>query len=308
MSSGNNVCLECFWGFCSEHLRNHVETTNHSIIMNIMRIEDIEHKEKITKLAIGVEGGAQQKKYKYECNIKCYKCNKELDKSNPLIQNISKMVIESQSAEDKEELTKWEADKLRPCPHVEKFEQENNKVQDKSIYKHFIFNYIDKAHCSNCEINENLWMCLTCGSLGCGRKQWGPTAPPGNNHAIDHYEKTGHTIVVKMGTITPDGKADVHCYACDNSPLYNYGDITDPKLANHLSHLGIDINVQEKTVKSLMEMDLEINKSFTNFMDKTCDGKELIPYYGAGFIGLMNLGNSCYMNSVLQVYICKYII
>lgn len=109
-------------------------------------------------------------------------------------------------------------------------------------------------------------MCLTCGSLNCGRKQWGPTAPPGNGHAISHYESTMHPIAVKMGTITPEGKADIHCYACDNDPKYNYGDICDNDLAIHLSNLGIDIKTQEKTIKSLMEMDLEVNQSFTNLV------------------------------------------
>ena len=37
-----------------------------------------------------------------------------------------------------------------------------------------------------------------------------------------------------------------------------------------------------------------------NFSAFDGDGKELKPVYGPGFTGLINLGNSCYMASVLQ--------
>ena len=165
-----------------------------------------------------------------------------------------------------------------PCEHTLTLVQsEGIKIAEKSI-----------AKCNDCDLSSNLWLCLTCGNLSCGRKETG-----GNQHAIAHYNKTKHPLVVKTGTITPDGEASLYCYACDN-------DVKDENLADHLKNLGIDINTQKKTDKTVTEMNLSININFT--LSKTIEeGKVLTPLYGPGFTGLENLGNSCYMNSVLQI-------
>ncbi len=59
--------------------------------------------------------------------------------------------------------------------------------------------------CHDCEKSENLWMCLVCGNIGCGRKQFDGSG--GNNHGIDHFQKTGHAVSCKLGTITTEGHA-----------------------------------------------------------------------------------------------------
>jgi len=38
------------------------------------------------------------------------------------------------------------------------------------------------ATCGSCDLSSNLWLCLTCGFLGCGRSFYNNTG--GNNHAI----------------------------------------------------------------------------------------------------------------------------
>ena len=54
----------------------------------------------------------------------------------------------------------------------------------------------------------------------------------------------------------------------------------------------------EKTEKSMTELQIEANENLQ--LDKmTVAGRDLTPLHGPGFVGLHNLGNSCYMNSVL---------
>lgn len=101
------------------------------------------------------------------------------------------------------------------------------------------------ATCSECELGENLWLCLTCGSLGCGRPQFGGGG--GHGHGLAHYDQTGHPVALKLGTITPEGSADIYCYACDDAK-------TDPELNAHCATFGIHLASQTKTEKSMTEL------------------------------------------------------
>lgn len=107
-----------------------------------------------------------------------------------------------------------------------------------------------------------------------------------------HYESASHPLSVKLGTIQPDGSADVYCYACNDERI-------DPMLKDHLANFGIKVETQTKTEKSMTELQVEQNLKF-DFAMTGEDGKDLEPLFGPGLTGLANLGNSCYMASVLQ--------
>lgn len=103
---------------------------------------------------------------------------------------------------------------LAPCSHTKNLKQSQgvvlaDKCKDKialhSILSHVNLIYIALAHCSQCALTNNLWLCLICGALGCGRQQVDGSG--GHGHALAHYQSTGHSVAVKTGTITPEGSA-----------------------------------------------------------------------------------------------------
>ena len=147
-----------------------------------------------------------------------------------------------------------------------------------------------------CEMSgdtDNLWLNLSTGYIGGGRKNWDGSG--GSGAALQHFEDTGsiYPLCVKLGTITAHG-ADVWSYAPDEDTL-----VKDPNLAEHLSHWGIDIMKLEKTAKTMGEMEVDLNMKY-DWAASMEGGEKLQKLYGPGLVGLRNIGSSCYINSVLQ--------
>jgi len=64
--------------------------------------------------------------------------------------------------------------------------------------------------------------------------------------------------------------------------------------------LGIDFGRQKKTEKSIAEMNLELNLNFTLSKQLENEGKDKL-MFGNEYTGMNNIGNSCYLNSVVQM-------
>lgn len=235
---------------------------------------------KMSKLAIAAE--TEEDRYDTKVAVKCLECDTELDKTDPKLAPIVDGILKANTFSRKEEVKAWEQE-LVSCEHVRSLNQDVARTIASQ----------DLGHCSSCELNENLWLCLQCGNLGCGRAQFGGVG--GNSHGLAHATESGHGVAVKLGSITPEGNADVYCYTCDDERI-------DDKLGDHLAHWGIILAERQKTEKSLTEMQIEQNLRW-EFTMTTEDGKELRPLFGKGLTGLKNLGNSCYLASILQ---CLY--
>ncbi|KAF2853792.1 hypothetical protein T440DRAFT_487096 [Plenodomus tracheiphilus IPT5] len=283
--TGLDVCLYCFNGGCTgdrNHSILHVSSTDHPLVLNIKRtrkkVNRDEPPQKVTKLAVAAE--TESDRYDTTTQVKCYECGiDDVDKNSGKLAGIVDAVLKANTFATQQEVKAWEQE-LTACEHTLCLEQnEAKQIESQSL-----------GHCSQCELNENLWLCLTCGNLGCGRQQFGGVG--GNSHGVGHTTSSGHPVAVKLGSLTADGTADIYCYACDEERV-------DPELPNHLAHWGINIKDRVKTEKSLTEMQVEQNLRW-DFAMVTEDGKELQPLFGPDFTGLKNLGNSCYLNSTLQ--------
>lgn len=235
---------------------------------------------KMSKLAIAAETEADR--YDTTLTVKCLECGIDnLDKTDPALAPVVDAIMKANTFSRKEEVKAWEQE-LTSCEHILTLQQSPPRQLSQEL-----------GQCSKCDLKENLWLCLECGNLGCGRAQFGGVG--GNSHALEHSRECAHGVAVKLGSITPEGNADVYCYTCDEERV-------DEDLGTHLANWGIILAERQKTEKSLTEMQIEQNLRW-EFSMTTEDGKELTPLFGPGLTGLKNLGNSCYLASILQ---CLY--
>ncbi|KAI0271314.1 ubiquitin carboxyl-terminal hydrolase 14 [Gloeopeniophorella convolvens] len=288
---GIDVCLACFNGGClsdaRHHARTHYEKTGHALTLNIQRrprpkpprSEDAEPPAKMTKLAIAAE--REEDAYTHALALRDWRSGAFAPADAvPAARALVDALMRAPTSARRAEVQAWE-EELLPCEHTLTLAQHAAGPIPAS----------GLASCAQCELKENLWLCLACGALGCGRKLY--TGAGGNGHALAHFEASGHPVCVKLGTITPEGAADIHCYACDDSKV-------DPELAAHLAAFGINVAAQKKTERSTTELQIEHNLNY-DFSLTDESGNALEPVSGPGLTGLQNLGNSCYMASVLQV-------
>lgn len=118
--------------------------------------------------------------------------------------------------------------------------------------------------CEKTGDTENLWLNLSDGFIGGGRKNWDGSG--GSNGALDHFEETEHKypLVVKLGTISTEGSvvsADCYSYAKDED-----GPVKIPNLGELLKKRGIEVMGLQKTEKSTAELEVELNAVRIQFL------------------------------------------
>lgn len=248
-----------------------------------------------SKIAIGVEGGFDVDKKPYDTHVTNYLVvlPEQVEVMLPsdlvpmaIVQAVDAVLKHDGVAKTTQLAAAWEEEDRKESKYAKDLIQLDTRKKISPDPR--------KWKCEESGMTENLWLNLSTGFIGSGRRNWDGSG--GTGAALTHYENTGckYPLAVKLGTITAQG-ADVYSYAPDEDDM-----VTDPYLAQHLAHWGINMMQQEKTEKTMTELQLDLNQSY-QFDRITESSSELVPLHGPGYIGLENMGNSCYMASVMQI-------
>ncbi|XP_068639487.1 ubiquitin carboxyl-terminal hydrolase 14-like isoform X1 [Aristolochia californica] len=286
------VDMSSFLAFGREYVEWNYRKTGNPVYLNIKQTKQPNPEDrplkKPTLLAIGLEGGFDYHEQDYEETYSIVVLPDYVYLPFPSVELPEKVrlavdaILMAEGAERKEQVASWVADQKQVSSFARNLQQIDNRVVvPPSGWK-----------CAKCDKVDNLWLNLTDGMILCGRKNWDGSG--GNDHAIEHYKETNYPLAVKLGTITADlSAADVFSYPQDES-------VEDPLLAQHLAFFGIDFSSLQKTELTTAERELDQNTNFDwNRIQES--GQEVEPLFGPGYTGLVNLGNSCYLASTMQV-------
>lgn len=289
---GLYVCLTQYVGVCSKHISNYANKTGFAAFLNIKneKVETQKDEEPLDKIP-KIDHNKEDKKLYSVCLYPYIDIEipVELDVLGEKLLSIINQIIAHLSADVQSKLDSgacdWEGTALLETSVV------NNLLQLDVIKTEPLSGWICEE--PGCTFQKNLWLNLSDGAVMCGR---GQVALDGNSHALKHARETGFCLVVRLGTIQ-NGTGEVFLY--DFQDDKNEGFVKNPNLKKHLAHFGLNINSFQKTEQNFLEMEKSFQfKHDWNVIQE--EGLNLEQKFGHGFTGLVNMGSTCYMNSVLQ--------
>lgn len=179
---------------------------------------------------------------------------------------------------------------MEKCIHIN---LENTKdLRDKIdiILKKFhsnLYNQNVNHKCFSCESSFYLHVCLTCNYIGCSK----------NFHYREHFQKHGHCFSFLIQ------KQIIYCFICNkfiNNEIYknlnNYKYIPTTEINTYITDKNIAVKIND-SIDNLNLCDTE-NYLISNISDKVYKKYPCIILKGSA-----NLGNTCYLNSLIFMFL-----
>ncbi|TNJ28599.1 Ubiquitin carboxyl-terminal hydrolase 14 [Giardia muris] len=157
--------------------------------------------------------------------------------------------------------------------------------------------------CHDCDLTENLWLCLHCGFIGCGRQQPGIK---GCSHMLKHHEASStpkHALVLRLGSLCKSAH-EIYCYTCDIDHDNVFQGEFYHEFAKYLQVLGGNalynlVGRDEAVELTLNAHSDQIMLNLDIYGTAAVDAAKL--FWPAGLVGpLRNTGNTCYANAVIN--------
>uniref|UniRef100_A0A2K5F844 ubiquitinyl hydrolase 1 n=1 Tax=Aotus nancymaae TaxID=37293 RepID=A0A2K5F844_AOTNA len=263
---GLYVCMNTFLAFGREHVERHFRKTGQSVYMHLKR-----HVREVR----GASGGTLPKRRNSKIFLDL-DTDDDLNSDDYEYEDEAKLVIFPDhyeialpNIEELPALVTITCDAVLSSKSPYRKQDPDTWENELPVSK-YANNLTHGWKCARCNLRENL-----SGS---------------NGHVLEHYRDMGYPLAVKLGTITPDG-ADVYSFQ-EEEP------VSDPHLAKHLEHFGIDMLHMHGTENGLQDNEIKPRVSEWEVIQES--GTKLKSMYGPGYTGLKNLGNSCYLSSVMQ--------
>ncbi|XP_010570562.1 PREDICTED: ubiquitin carboxyl-terminal hydrolase 3 [Haliaeetus leucocephalus] len=144
-----------------------------------------------------------------------------------------------------------------------------------------------------CRSNKSPWVCLTCSSVHCGRyvnghakKHYEDAQIPMTNHKkTEKQEKVQHTVCMDCSSYS------TYCYRCDDFVVNDTKLGLVQKVREHLQNLENSAFPSDRHRKRKLLENSSLNSKLLKVNGSTT---------ALCATGLRNLGNTCFMNAILQ--------